>query len=139
VNQTAFLAAVSAVSSSLLAGPLQFDFLGRYDHGAFDEGAAEISAYDPTSKQLYVVNGATDAIDVLDLTNPAAPTLKASISVGEGSPNSVAVKNGVLAVAVEALDKTQPGQVQLYNAAAGHAHVLPGRHEDHHRQRRRAE
>ena len=41
----------------------------------FDESAAEIVAYDYATQQMYVVNGADDAIDIFSISDPANPTL----------------------------------------------------------------
>ena len=48
--------------------------IGRYDSGIFDEGAAEITAYDRDSQKLWVINGANSTIDILDLSDPTNPT-----------------------------------------------------------------
>ncbi len=82
------------------------------------EGAAEISAYDPTTQRLFVVNNAVSSrIDVVDLHDPNTPTLIHSIDVTSfgGGVNSVATKNGMLAAAVEADVKQENGQVVLFN------------------------
>ena len=47
--------------------------IGRYDSGIFDDSAAEIVAYDPSSQRLFVVNGANKAIDILDVSDPTNP------------------------------------------------------------------
>ncbi|HHD81721.1 MAG TPA: alkaline phosphatase [Campylobacterales bacterium] len=67
------------------------------------EGGSEIVAYDKASKKAFVTNGAENKIDILDLTTPASPTKLSSIdlaSYGTGV-NSVAAKNGLIAVAVQ--------------------------------------
>ena len=82
-------------------------------------GAAEITAFDATSRRLFVVNGANGTVDVLDLSTPAAPRLVGSIdisSIGAGV-NSVAVHAGIVALAVEAPVKTDPGPVAFDDAA----------------------
>lgn len=95
--------------------------LGTYATGVFDQGAAEINAYDPASRRLFVVNADATTVDILDLTDPVRPTLLGTIDASAfgGSANSVAVKNGVVAVAIEAETLTDPGQVVFFNAASG--------------------
>ncbi|HZF67909.1 MAG TPA: choice-of-anchor I family protein [Gemmatirosa sp.] len=80
--------------------------------------AAEITAFDPVSKRLFVVNGALGTVDVLDLRDPSAPTRVATLSVAPYgvTANSVAAHRGVVAVAVEAADRTSPGTVVFYRA-----------------------
>lgn len=91
--------------------------IGSYDGVAL--GAAEITAFDSASKRLFVVNGANGSVDVLDLTNPTAPKLISTINVSSlgGGVNSVAVHDGLVALAIEAKQKTSPGVVAFYNAA----------------------
>lgn len=48
--------------------------LGSFTHQG-GEASAEITAYDAASQKLFVVNGALASLDVLDLSNPAQPTL----------------------------------------------------------------
>lgn len=92
--------------------------IGRFDTGFFDEDAAEINAYDPISQRLFVINGATGAIDVLNLSDPTEPTLLFSIDISEfgAGVNSVAVKNGIVAAAVENENSQEPGQVVFFDA-----------------------
>ena len=97
---------------------LNLSKIGNYASGRFAEGAAEIVAFDPGSKRLFVVNAADVSIDVLDLANPAAPAKLSTIQISGGSSaNSVAVSNGVVAVAIQAPVKTDNGKVEFYNAA----------------------
>jgi 2',3'-cyclic-nucleotide 2'-phosphodiesterase (5'-nucleotidase family) len=94
--------------------------IGTYETGIFDEGAAEINAYDPGSQRLFVINANAAQIDVLDLSDPSNPVLEGTIdatAVGAGA-NSVAVKNGLVAVAIESDPSTAPGQVVFFRANA---------------------
>ena len=97
---------------------LDLNLLGRYSSGVFGQGAAEIVAYDATSKRLFVVNASAVTVDVLNLSNPANPVLLGTINAKAegGSANSVAVRNGVLGVAIEGTVKTDPGKVVFYDA-----------------------
>ena len=96
---------------------LTLEKIGGHDGGAL--GAAEITAYDPGSKRLFVVNGANGTVDVLDLSNPAAPVRIGSLNVSAlgAGVNSVAVSDGLVALAIQANAKTSPGVVAFYNAA----------------------
>lgn len=91
--------------------------IGTYESGSFDEGAAEIAAYDAGSKKLFVTNAEDNTVDVLTIRNPFRPRLKTTIDLspyGDGV-NSVAVKDGVVAVAVEADPKQDPGSVVFFD------------------------
>lgn len=96
---------------------LSMEKIGSFDGGAV--GAAEITAYDAASKRLFVVNGANGTVDVLDLATPSAPKRVGTISVSSmgAAVNSVAVHDGLVALAIEASPKTSAGTVAFYNAA----------------------
>ena len=112
-----------AVSTLALAPSLLADITlvprGTYAAGVFDESAAEIVDYDAKTKRIFVVNGATNSIDVLDASNVDNPTLAFSIALQGGSPNSVAVDPrswvNEIAVAVEADTITDPGKVMFFD------------------------
>ena len=95
--------------------------IGGYVHEnpTGQSGAAEVPAYDPLSRRLFVVNAILGSVDVLDLNNPSAPVLVQTLDVSDlgASVNSVAIHNGVVALAIEADPKTDPGLVAFYRAA----------------------
>jgi len=102
------------------------DLLGTYETGKFDDGAAEIVSYDPVTQRVFVINAADSTVDLLDISDPASPTLSSSIDVApdiattfpgseSGGINSVAVKNGIVAVAVENDDKQAFGWAAFYD------------------------
>ncbi|MEL6633378.1 MAG: esterase-like activity of phytase family protein [Bacteroidota bacterium] len=93
-----------------------FNEVVTYRAGTFDEGAAEIVAYDGVSKRLFVTNAENDAVDIVSIAIVDSPMLVSSIDItvyGEGV-NSVAVSNEVVAIAVEG-DDQQPGKVVLFD------------------------
>jgi len=103
--------------------------LATYESGVFDQSAAEIVDYDSSTKQTFVVNSNSGTIDVLDNSNATQPELTASLSIAAdmltagdiadvdeiGAANSVTVKNGLIAIAVQAGTKTDNGWVVFYN------------------------
>ncbi len=99
---------------------ISLSYLGRYSSGVFGQSAAEIPAYDAQNQQIFVVNAQKGAVDVLDASDIANPTLVQTLtveSVADGAVvNSIAFKAGYLAVAVEAATKTDPGYVALFDA-----------------------
>lgn len=107
------------LSIPLLAQDPVMSVLGTFRTGSYNTGAAEIAAHDPQTQRLFVVNGADKVIDILDMRNPMNMTRIGRITftaeIG-ATANSVAVKNGIVAVAVEANPKTDPGSVAFYNA-----------------------
>ncbi len=105
---------------------LQATFLSRYTANEYnlDGGVMEISAYDAASKRLFSINGSTNEVLIIDLTTPSTPTKTSAIDISTygGAPNSVAVYNGVVAVAVEATVKQDSGTVEFFNASTA-AHI----------------
>ncbi|MBN2647354.1 MAG: choice-of-anchor I family protein [Thiotrichales bacterium] len=102
--------------------------IATFSSGIYDESAAEIVAYDAVNRQTFVVNANRKTVDVLDNQNLANPVLKASLNLVSdfssaqiagvvGDANSVALKDGLLAVAVAANNKTDNGWVAFYRAA----------------------
>jgi 2',3'-cyclic-nucleotide 2'-phosphodiesterase / 3'-nucleotidase / 5'-nucleotidase len=113
------LTAVTLSLMPLLAQDPVLTVLGTYRTGSYNTGAAEIVAHDPATQRLFVVNGGDRVIDILDMRNPMNPTRinRISFTADLGvAANSVAVKNGVVAVAIEAAPRTDPGTVAFYNA-----------------------
>lgn len=96
---------------------LDVSLIGRYSSGEFGKGAAEIVAHDAGTQRLFVINAAAVTVDVLDVRSPAAPQKVGTITATGGSANSVAVRDGIVAVAIEATPKTDPGKVAFYSAA----------------------
>ncbi|WP_199233578.1 MULTISPECIES: choice-of-anchor I family protein [unclassified Halorubrum] len=93
--------------------------VGRYETGEFD-GGAEIVAYDASRSRLFVVNSGAGQIEVLDVTDPAAPeqaaVLDAAADVDNGGgANSVDVVGDLVAVAVENENPQAAGFVALYD------------------------
>lgn len=89
--------------------------------------ASEIPAFDPASKRLYVVAAST--VDIYTVGNTGTLTSVGQLTPGftpvsgTAAPNSVAVKNGIVAVAYEVKDTAtgthQRGRVSFFNAADG--------------------
>ncbi len=90
--------------------------ISTYATGIFDESAAEISAFDPKTQRLFVVNANSGHIDVLDVGQGLTANTEIDLSAHGAGANSVAFNNDVLAVAVEAQDKQSPGKVLFFNA-----------------------
>jgi len=91
--------------------------LGTYETGVFDESAAEIVVHDPETQRLFVVNAQVPTVEVLDISDPSNPTKLFDIdpsAYGAGA-NSVAIANGLVAIAIENEVKTEPGSVVFFD------------------------
>ena len=128
VSVCVFAAGVAALSwfqSSTVAGaPPPKDItltpIGVHRTGYFDRGGSEIAAYDPGTRRVFSVNLQDSQVDVLDISDPTNPTALAPIDVSQwgSQANSVAVHDGVVAIAIEAAPKTNPGIV-LFTTPSG--------------------
>ena len=81
-----------------------------------DEGASEITTFDKDSKKLFTVNVALNEISIHDISDLNAPKKETSINLNAyGAPNSVAVFEGKLAVAVENNVKQNNGKILVFS------------------------
>ncbi|MCC6459981.1 MAG: choice-of-anchor I family protein [Saprospiraceae bacterium] len=95
------------------AHPVQLRHLSSYKIDTQAAATAEISAYDAASKRLFTTNIQQNKLEIIDFKNPVLPVTLQRIDItafGAGI-NSVAASHGVVAVAVEANPKTDPGKV----------------------------
>lgn len=92
---------------------------GSYTVGG--AGAAEITAFDPATNRLFVVNNTAgnNRIEVIDFKDPTAMKSIGSIPVAPygGLVNSVSVHDGKLAAAIESTDKQANGKVVVFKTS----------------------
>jgi hypothetical protein len=118
MNKHAILSATFAATLSLSAmadEPVTFNYskLWTYGHGITTSGqVAEVPAYDRRTNTVWVAG--VVGVDVLDAATGA---LIDHVDITAfGAVNSVAIRNGVAALAVEALgDRRNPGSVLFYD------------------------
>lgn len=115
---------------------VELEFLGRFQHrsaggsAVYDEGGAEITAFDHLSERMVVVNALRGGVDVINASDPTALTLIQFVDVADlvetaqslapgslAGVNSVSIYNGIAAVAVEANPKTDNGYIAFINCA----------------------
>jgi hypothetical protein len=120
------IAAAASPAAALAAGPslpIALEPIGSYrerapqgPENACRRSIAEIAAYDPLTRRVFVTNAADRALDILDVGDPTQPQLVRRVELGAyGLPTSVAAGWGLVAVAVEATapNETEPGNVVL--------------------------
>jgi hypothetical protein len=99
--------------------------LGRYTDGR--ETALEIVTYDSSSKKMFITNAFSDSIDIVDITNPAAPMRTGGIDIkpyGAGVNSVVALGNGYIAAAIEANVTQDSGKVVFFTTGGVFAKQL---------------
>ena len=82
-------------------------------------GSGEIVAYDKASDRFFVTNPDTDSLNVFTYS-AGALTLRNPIALA-GQPTSVAVHDGLIAVAMIGASRQSPGKVFFFDAATGQA------------------
>lgn len=96
--------------------PKEFSKLATLSIAGGGGGKAEISAFHAPSKRLFTISSAGARLDVHDLANPASPQPAGQLTFGPAFvPNSVAVGADVVAVALEAVPYTNPGELRLFD------------------------
>lgn len=96
--------------------------LGSFESGFFDEGAVEISAFDPDTSRVFVTFAEQNYVGIIDISDPDAPVAAsplAQISLAQWGEDaratSVAVHDGVVAVAIpQGEDGTAAGKVGFF-------------------------
>ncbi len=109
-------APAQTATAQTATAPIAVTRLGSYETGIYNKSAAEIAAFDAGTKRLFVVNGAAEAIDILDIADPKAPRMvgQVSLSAHGSGVNSVAAHGGLLAAAVTGAKKTDNGRVVFF-------------------------
>lgn len=89
--------------------------LSSYNTGVNE--SAEVVAYDASTQRAFFTSASTNNLSIIDISDPENPTLFLDFSLSEygGAPNSVAIHNGLVAVAVEDTVKTANGKIIFLN------------------------
>lgn len=104
----------AGIARATTAPQVAFAPIGTYNT-SLGPSSAETVAVDRTL--VFVTNSGNNSLDIVNIEKPTAPTLERRINLAPygGGPNSVAVRGNLVAVAVEAVNKTDPGKVVLFD------------------------
>ncbi len=117
--ETGLLQGTVVASSGLPEGSLTgISPLASYSTGIYNASGAEIVAHDPATQRVFLVNAVASQVRVLSIANPASPQLLGTIDMSSygAQVNSVAVKNGLVAVAVADANPTLAGKLVMFPA-----------------------
>ncbi|MEN1783759.1 MAG: choice-of-anchor I family protein [Bacteroidota bacterium] len=98
--------------------PTVIDFKQRTTFTVGGDGAAEISAFDPTTNSLFVTNAENGSISVYDISSISSPVyINDIVRDHVDPPNSVSVYNGTLVGAFEDKDNFIRGYVKFFDTS----------------------
>jgi len=102
-------------ATAYAADRLTISKLSTYTEECPDESCAEISAFDPESMRVFTTNSEENQLRILNIIEGQLTEFKVvDLTVYGGGPNSVAVSNGLVAVAVQAHVKQNRGSVVIF-------------------------
>ncbi len=97
---------------------VELKFVSSFDPSPLNGSTTEIVVYDSATHLLFMTSAIQDRLDIADFTNPAAITIVKSIDMSTyGGITSVAVRNGVVAVACPNANEQLDGSVIFFNTA----------------------
>jgi hypothetical protein len=108
-------AGVAVVASAALTAQISHTHLSTIQSS---NSRGEIVAFDSSTGRFFVTNAGNNTLNVYaaSATGNLFPVQSIALS---GAPNSVAARNGLVAVAVEGATGQDPGAVQFFDAATG--------------------
>lgn len=95
---------------------IQLNYIGSFDPSGNNNSSTEIVVHDPTSQKLFTISSITDVFDIIDFSNPTTPVVTKTVNMAPyGGITSIAVKNGILAVASPNTNPQQNGSVIFFD------------------------
>lgn len=95
---------------------IQLDYIGSFDPSGANSSSCEIIVHDATTQRLFTISAISDKLEIIDFSNPAALSVINSINMASyGGITSVAVKNGVVAVASPNANEQLNGSVVFFD------------------------
>ena len=95
---------------------IELNYVGSFDPSGASTSTCEIVVHDPASQRLFTTSAVAGFLDIINFSNPAAPSVITSVDMNSyGGVTSVAVKNGIVAVASPNTDETLDGSVVFFD------------------------
>lgn len=95
---------------------IELNYIASFDPSGASTSTCEIVVHDPTSQRIFTTSAIAGYLDIVNFSNPAVPTLVSSINMNTyGGVTSVAVRNGIVAVASPNVDPTLNGSVVFFD------------------------
>ena len=95
---------------------IQLDYVGSFDPSGAGVSTCEIVVHDPISQKLFTISAVSKKLEIINFANPSSLTLINSIDMTPyGGITSVAVKNGIVAVASPNANEQLDGSVVFFD------------------------
>lgn len=95
---------------------ITLDYVGSFDPSGASSSTCEIVVHDPTSQRLFTISAVTKKLDIINFSNPTSLSLVNSIDMTPyGGITSVAVKNGIVAIASPNTNEQLNGSVVFFD------------------------
>ena len=105
---------------------LNMNLLSSFSNGAAGTNSAEIVSHDASTQRLYIANSIAGKLDIVNFSNPSAPTLISSISMAPyGNINSVVAHNGIVACAIENVNPQSNGFIVFFDSNGTYVNQVP--------------
>lgn len=97
---------------------IELNYIGSFDPSGTNTSTCEIVVYDKDSKRLFTTSAVKGFLDIINFADPTSPSVITSIDMNVyGGVTSVAVKDGIVAVASPNTDETLDGSVVFFNTS----------------------
>ena len=94
---------------------LQLTYVTSFDPSGANSSTCEIVVHDPATQRLFTTSAVAGFLDIVSFANPEAPVVVNSINMNPyGGVTSVAVKNGIVAVASPNAEEHLDGSVVFF-------------------------
>ncbi|RRJ90174.1 choice-of-anchor I family protein [Flavobacterium macacae] len=94
---------------------ITLDYIGSFDPSGTNSSTCEIVVHDPVSQKLFTTSAVAGYLDIIDFSDPTALSVINSINMNPyGGVTSVAVKNGIVAVASPNANEALDGSVVFF-------------------------
>jgi len=95
---------------------IELNYIGSFDPSGTNNSTCEIVVHDSATQRLFTTSAVAGFLDIIDFSDPTMPSVISSVDMNSyGGVTSVAVKNGIVAVASPNADETQNGSVVFFD------------------------
>ncbi|KUJ58319.1 choice-of-anchor I family protein [Chryseobacterium aquaticum] len=87
-------------AAPVASNQIQLNYIGSFDPSGNSTSSTEIVVHDPATQRLFTISSLTDVFDIINFANPLSPSVISTVNMlPYGGITSIAVKNGIIAVA----------------------------------------